>query len=65
MEEFWDDSALIKAYDKAVNSFKVCLCIYIYCIYILCSSQMSLAPYPCTQSWGKLVNQVISKTNNS
>jgi hypothetical protein len=26
MEEFWDDSALIKAYEKAVNSFKV----YIY-----------------------------------
>jgi hypothetical protein len=24
MEEFWDDSALIKAYEKAVNSFKVC-----------------------------------------
>ena len=23
MEEFWDDSALIKAYEKAVNSFKV------------------------------------------
>ena len=22
-EEFWDDSALIKAYEKAVNSFKV------------------------------------------
>lgn len=42
MEELWDDSALIKAYEKAVDSFKVPFLAYsrlfIFYIYALSES---------------------------